>query len=89
MRHLDYTTLFRTAAEKHQDLRHTKTDMHFGRLILTGWPLTKLDVDETWDDWDTPQPKKSHTPSSSRSTIESRQDQSPVTQASSPRTSTR
>ncbi|KAL2863228.1 uncharacterized protein BJX67DRAFT_264367 [Aspergillus lucknowensis] len=47
-----------------------------------------LDVDETWDDWDTPQPKKSHTPSSSRSTIESRQDQSPVTQTSSPRTST-
>ncbi|KAL5049427.1 hypothetical protein BDW71DRAFT_175870 [Aspergillus fruticulosus] len=52
--------------------------------------LTTLHVDETWDDWDsTPQPtKKSHTPSSSRSTIESRQDQSPVTQASSPRTST-
>ncbi|KAL4773443.1 hypothetical protein BDW60DRAFT_185192 [Aspergillus nidulans var. acristatus] len=51
---------------------------------------TTLDVDETWDDWDsTPQPtKKSHTPSSSRSTIESRQDHSPVTQASSPRTST-
>ncbi|KAL2788836.1 hypothetical protein BJX66DRAFT_249513 [Aspergillus keveii] len=47
-----------------------------------------LDVDETWDDWDTPQPKKTHTPSSSRSTIESRQDQSPVTQTSSPRTST-
>ncbi|KAL4805059.1 hypothetical protein BDV18DRAFT_141851 [Aspergillus unguis] len=47
-----------------------------------------LDVDDTWDDWDTPQPKKSHTPSSSRSTIESRQDQSPVTQMSSPRTST-
>lgn len=47
----------------------------------------KLDVDDTWDDWDTPQPKKSHTPSSSRSTIESRQDQSPVTQTSSPRTS--
>ncbi|KAL2810962.1 hypothetical protein BJX63DRAFT_400581 [Aspergillus granulosus] len=46
-----------------------------------------LDVDETWDDWDTPQPKKTHTPSSSRSTIESRQDQSPVTQTSSPRTS--
>lgn len=49
----------------------------------------KLDVDDTWDDWDTPQPKKTHTPSSSRSTIESRQDQSPVTQTSSPRTSAR
>ncbi|KAL2821813.1 hypothetical protein BDW59DRAFT_149834 [Aspergillus cavernicola] len=46
-----------------------------------------LDVDETWDNWDTPQPKK-HTPSSSRSTIESRQDRSPTTQTSSPRTST-
>ncbi|KAL2835936.1 hypothetical protein BJY01DRAFT_222762 [Aspergillus pseudoustus] len=52
-----------------------------------GDPST-LDVDETWDDWDTPQPKKTHTPSSSRSTIESRQDQSPATQTSSPRTST-
>ncbi|RDW92842.1 uncharacterized protein DSM5745_00164 [Aspergillus mulundensis] len=53
---------------------------------------TTLDADETWDDWDnTPQPTqkpKSHTPSSSRSTIESRQDHSPVTQFSSPRTST-
>lgn len=46
MRHLDYTTLFRTAAEQHVDLRHTATEMHFGRLILTGWPLTKLDIDE-------------------------------------------
>ncbi|KKK21568.1 hypothetical protein P175DRAFT_0532545 [Aspergillus ochraceoroseus IBT 24754] len=47
-----------------------------------------LDVDESWDDWDTPQPKKTHTPSSSRSTIESKPDQSPTTQNSSPRTST-
>ncbi|KAI9374623.1 hypothetical protein BJX61DRAFT_497516 [Aspergillus egyptiacus] len=47
-----------------------------------------LAVDETWDDWDTPRPQKMHTPSSSRSTIESRHDQSPRTQASSPRTST-
>ncbi|GES58170.1 hypothetical protein ATEIFO6365_0004032100 [Aspergillus terreus] len=47
-----------------------------------------LDVDDNWDDWDTPQPKKMHTPSSSRSTLESKQDQSPMTQNSSPRTST-
>jgi hypothetical protein len=46
MRHIDYTTLFRTAAEQHVDLRHSATEMHFGRLILTGWPLTKLDIDE-------------------------------------------
>ncbi|RHZ53427.1 DUF4048 domain-containing protein [Aspergillus thermomutatus] len=46
-----------------------------------------LDVEENWDDWDTPQPKKMHTPSSSRSTLESKQDQSPTTQNSSPRTS--
>lgn len=47
--------------------------------------------DEEWDAWDsTPQPKKMHTPSSSRSTLESKQDQSPRSQASSsPRTSTR
>lgn len=50
-----------------------------------------LDVDDNWDVWDTPQPSdnKTHTPSSSRSTIESKRDQSPATQMSSPRTSTR
>ncbi|KAH1764236.1 hypothetical protein KXV22_003643 [Aspergillus fumigatus] len=46
-----------------------------------------IDVEENWDDWDTPQPKKTHTPSSSRSTLESKHDQSPITQNSSPRTS--
>ncbi|KAF9886771.1 hypothetical protein FE257_011148 [Aspergillus nanangensis] len=51
-------------------------------------PSKHLDVDENWDNWDTPQPKKMHTPSSSRSTLESKHDQSPVTQTSSPRTST-
>ena len=47
--------------------------------------------DEDWDAWDsTPQPKNMHTPSSSRSTLESKHDQSPRSQASSsPRTSTR
>ncbi|OOG00098.1 hypothetical protein ASPCADRAFT_203992 [Aspergillus carbonarius ITEM 5010] len=43
------------------------------------------DVEDNWD-WDSP--KKTHTPSSSRSTLESKQDQSPMTQSSSPRTST-
>ncbi|OJJ32795.1 hypothetical protein ASPWEDRAFT_114775 [Aspergillus wentii DTO 134E9] len=48
-----------------------------------------LEVEDNWDDWDTPQPKKTqHTPSSSRSTLESKHDQSPMTQTSSPRTST-
>ncbi|KAJ6070886.1 hypothetical protein N7467_012205 [Penicillium canescens] len=43
---------------------------------------------DNWDSWDTPSSgKKLHTPSSSRSTVESKQDQSPVTQGSSPRTS--
>lgn len=46
MTHLDYTSLFREAARRHVDLRHSATEMHFGRLILTGWPLTKLDIDE-------------------------------------------
>lgn len=48
-----------------------------------------LDVGDNWDVWDTPQPTKMHTPSSSRSTIESKNDQSPSTQLSSPRTSAR
>ncbi|KAL3262145.1 hypothetical protein ABHI18_003073 [Aspergillus niger] len=43
------------------------------------------DVEDNWE-WDSP--KKTHTPSSSRSTLESKQDQSPMTQNSSPRTST-
>lgn len=46
MRHLDYTTLFRTAAEKHVDLQHSATEMHFGRLVLSGWPITQLDIAE-------------------------------------------
>ncbi|KAF3406469.1 hypothetical protein DPV78_001332 [Talaromyces pinophilus] len=51
----------------------------------------QLEVEEEeddWNNWDTPQPdKKSHTPSSSRSTVTSKIDQSPSTQLSSPRTS--
>jgi hypothetical protein len=46
MTHLDFTELFREAARRHVDLRHSETEMHFGRMILTGWPLTKLDVSE-------------------------------------------
>ncbi|MGI4866116.1 MAG: hypothetical protein ACRYFZ_19485 [Janthinobacterium lividum] len=49
MRHLDYTTLFRTAAEQHVDLRHSATEMHFGRLVLSGWPITQLDIAELLD----------------------------------------
>ncbi|PLB52116.1 hypothetical protein P170DRAFT_321511, partial [Aspergillus steynii IBT 23096] len=48
---------------------------------------SNLEVDWDNNDWDTPQPKKMHTPSSSRSTLESKHDQSPMTQGSSPRTS--
>ena len=53
-----------------------------------------VDADDSWDvdAWDTPQSQKqsknAHTPSSSRSTLESKQ-QSPATQLSSPRTSAR
>ncbi|PGH09799.1 hypothetical protein GX51_00486 [Blastomyces parvus] len=47
-----------------------------------------LDADENWDMWDAPsQPKASHTPSSSSSTFHSKRDDSPSTDASSPRTS--
>ncbi|EFR01031.1 hypothetical protein MGYG_04034 [Nannizzia gypsea CBS 118893] len=45
-----------------------------------------LDIDDNWDIWDSPQPKR-HTPSSSSSTFPSKRDQSPSTNASSPRTS--
>lgn len=51
-----------------------------------------LDPEDNWDMWDTPQPRKLHSPSSSRSsTFESnfKHDQSPITQTSSPRTSAR
>ncbi|KAJ5344626.1 hypothetical protein N7452_002630 [Penicillium brevicompactum] len=45
------------------------------------------DLDD-WGSWETPlSAKKSHTPSSSRSTVESKHDHSPTTQGSSPRTS--
>lgn len=51
---------------------------------------TEDDTIGNWDMWDTPLPasKMKHTPSSSRSTVEStKHDQSPTTQGSSPRTS--
>ncbi|GLI81765.1 hypothetical protein PoHVEF18_010154 [Penicillium ochrochloron] len=51
---------------------------------------TEDDTADNWDMWDTPLPasKMTHTPSSSRSTVESsKHDQSPITQGSSPRTS--
>lgn len=50
---------------------------------------TRLNAEEDdWSNWDTPQPlRKSHTPSSSQSTLTSKHDQSPSTQLSSPRTS--
>ncbi|KAJ5586683.1 uncharacterized protein N7459_002448 [Penicillium hispanicum] len=45
------------------------------------------DTEDNWDAWDSP-PKHKHTPSSSRSTVQSsKDDQSPGTQGSSPRTS--
>lgn len=45
---------------------------------------------DNWDSWDTPlSGQKTHTPSSSRSTVASKHDQSPTTQGSSPRTSAR
>ena len=64
--------------------------------------MSLIDADDSWDGWDTPQPQpypiipvpalqtqtaRTHSPSSSRSTVESKQ--SPTTQSSSPRTSTR
>ncbi|KAI2696940.1 hypothetical protein CBS147332_8903 [Penicillium roqueforti] len=43
---------------------------------------------DNWESWDTPlSGQKTHTPSSSRSTVASKHDQSPITQGSSPRTS--
>lgn len=48
-----------------------------------------LDIDDSWDVWDSPQPAKTHTPSSSSSTFPSKRDDSPSTSASSPRTSAR
>ncbi|KAJ5089027.1 hypothetical protein N7532_007711 [Penicillium argentinense] len=57
----------------------------------SGSPVeTEDDTMDNWDMWDTPLPaaKMKHTPSSSRSTVESsKHDQSPTTQGSSPRTS--
>ncbi|KAJ5104352.1 hypothetical protein NUU61_001699 [Penicillium alfredii] len=86
-------------AQKPQTARHTndlanrpsRTDDPEHRGRPTSRQADKEDdtVDD-WDDWDAPQsePKVAHTPSSSRSTVESsKHDQSPITQGSSPRTS--
>ncbi|KAJ6130861.1 hypothetical protein N7512_003641 [Penicillium capsulatum] len=56
----------------------------------SGSPVNEADdTADNWDVWDTPMSAaKTHTPSSSRSTVESsKHDQSPTTQGSSPRTS--
>ncbi|KAJ5563072.1 hypothetical protein N7461_001833 [Penicillium sp. DV-2018c] len=43
---------------------------------------------DNWDSWETPlSAQKTHTPSSSRSTVDTKHDKSPTTQGSSPRTS--
>ncbi|KAJ5165632.1 uncharacterized protein N7500_007462 [Penicillium coprophilum] len=59
------------------------------RVHLSSNSLDAQDEDfDSWDSWDTPlSAQKTHTPSSSRSTVASKRDQSPVTQGSSPRTS--
>jgi hypothetical protein len=45
---------------------------------------------DNWDSWETPlSGQKTHTPSSSRSTVDTKHDRSPTTQGSSPRTSAR
>lgn len=67
---------------------HTTQDGQKGREDSN---LLDVDDDDDWDAWDIPQATtstttKTHTPSSSRSTIESKRDQSPSTQDSSPRT---
>ncbi|KAJ5223313.1 hypothetical protein N7468_007855 [Penicillium chermesinum] len=59
-----------------------------GRRSASQVKAEEDDTVDNWDVWDTPAPNKTtHTPSSSRSTIESKQDQSPATQGSSARTS--
>lgn len=63
---------------------NTSTDAP--RQMETSQP--NVEVEDNWDSWDTLQGNKMHTPSSSRSTLESKQ-QSPITQSSSPRTSAR
>ncbi|KAJ5947995.1 hypothetical protein N7466_001010 [Penicillium verhagenii] len=63
---------------------------HEQRGHRSGSPVNEEDdTADNWDVWDTPLSgnKMSHTPSSSRSTVESKHDQSPTTQGSSPRTS--
>jgi hypothetical protein len=46
MRHSEYTTLFRTIAEKHIDIQHSGESMHFARLILSADPFNKLIIEE-------------------------------------------
>ena len=72
-----------TAGQKSRSARGASSTPS-GRIEQGGSHIP--DVEDNWE-WDSP--KKTHTPSSSRSTLESKQDQSPMTQSSSPRTSTR
>ncbi|KAJ5673256.1 hypothetical protein N7507_002383 [Penicillium longicatenatum] len=77
----------RSPSEKVDDTtpRGEKESERLGRR--SGSPVED-DTADNWDVWDTPlSGNKTHTPSSSRSTVESKLDQSPTTQGSSPRTS--
>ncbi|WP_201980339.1 hypothetical protein [Hymenobacter rubidus] len=42
MRHLEYTTLFRTLAERHLQVQHRPDQVRFVRLILSSDPLQKV-----------------------------------------------
>ena len=67
---------------------NTHPDRHSGSPVNN----EEDDTADDWDVWDTPMSGKkthTHTPSSSRSTVVSKHDQSPTTQSSSPRTSAR
>jgi hypothetical protein len=44
MRNTEYTAYFREIARRHKALKHSATEMHFARLILSGDPFSGLEM---------------------------------------------
>jgi hypothetical protein len=46
MNHSEYTTFFRTIAEKHVDIQHSEEESHFSRVIVSGGPFRDVIIEE-------------------------------------------
>ncbi|MEH0154030.1 hypothetical protein V6R21_07760 [Limibacter armeniacum] len=46
MTHSEYVAFFRTIAQQHVDIRHSETEMHFVRTVVSAEPFRQLHMEE-------------------------------------------